>query len=304
MADKDRSQSGRYSLGNDETCAAYADDGAQVSSAHRKLLMSQPVLTRHKDILDIARRTGRVTVEALVEQLKVTPQTIRKDLNDLCDQNLLTRVHGGAVITSGVDNLEYDARRELSRAEKQAIGLATAGLIPDKASLFINIGTTTEEVARALVRHKGLLVITNNLNVVDLLYRCPDVEVIVVGGRVRAKDRAAVGSFAVEFIKNFKVDFAVIGASAIDEDGALLDFDMNEVQVSQTIIQNARQVILAADSSKLGRPAPVRIGHISEIDVFVTDVMTNSKLAAVCEKSGVKVVTTHVPTQVATLSMR
>jgi DeoR family glycerol-3-phosphate regulon repressor len=255
--------------------------------------MSGLVLTRHKDIIDIARRTGRVTVEALVEQLKVTPQTIRKDLNDLCEQNLLTRVHGGAVITSGVDNLEYDARRELSRAEKQAIGAATAALIPDQASLFINIGTTTEEVARALVRHKGLLVITNNLNVVDLLYRSPDIEVIVVGGRVRAKDRAAVGSFAVEFIRNFKVDFAVIGASAIDEDGALLDFDMNEVQVSQTIIQNARQVILAADCSKLGRPAPVRIGHISDVDVYVTDVMSNAKLAAVCEKHSVKVIATQ-----------
>jgi DeoR family glycerol-3-phosphate regulon repressor len=166
-------------------------------------------------------------------------------------------------------------------------------LIPDHASLFINIGTTTEEVARALVRHKGLLVITNNLNVVDLLYRSPDIEVIVVGGRVRAKDRAAVGSFAVEFIRNFKVDFAVIGASAIDDDGALLDFDMNEVQVSQTIIQNARQVILAADSSKLGRPAPVRIGHISDIDVYVTDAMSSVKLAAVCEKHGVKVIATQ-----------
>jgi DeoR family glycerol-3-phosphate regulon repressor len=255
--------------------------------------MSQPVLTRHKDIIDIARRTGRVTVEALVEQLKVTPQTIRKDLNDLCERNLLTRVHGGAVITSGVDNLEYDARRELSRAEKQGIGAAAATLIPDHASLFINIGTTTEEVARALVRHKGLLVITNNLNVVDLLYRSPDIEVIVVGGRVRAMDRAAVGSFAVEFIRNFKVDFAVIGASAIDEDGALLDFDMNEVQVSQTIMQNSRQVILVADNSKLGRPAPVRIGHISDVDVYVTDVMTNSKLTAVCENNGVKVMVTQ-----------
>jgi DeoR family glycerol-3-phosphate regulon repressor len=255
--------------------------------------MSAPVLTRHKDILDIARRTGRVTVEALAEQLNVTPQTIRKDLNDLCNENLMTRVHGGAVITSGVDNLEYNARRELSRAEKQAIGAVTAGLIPDKASLFINIGTTTEEVARALTRHKGLLVITNNLNVVDLLCRSPDIEVIVVGGRVRASDRAAVGSFAVEFIRNFKVDFAVIGASSIDEDGALLDYDMNEVQVSQTIIQNSRQVILVADSSKLKRPAPVRIGHISDVDVYVTDELNNEKLAAVCESNGVKVIATR-----------
>lgn len=252
--------------------------------------MSNTMPARHRDIIDIARRTGRVTVEALAEQLDVTPQTIRKDLNELCERSLLGRVHGGAVITSGVDNVEYEARRVLAKAEKEAIGTAAAALIPDNASLFINIGTTTEEVARALTRHKGLLVITNNLNVVDSLYRNPDIEVIVVGGRVRAVDRAAVGSFAVDFIRNFKVDFAVIGASSIDEDGALLDFDMNEVQVSQTIIQNSRQVVLVADSTKLGRPAPVRIGHIGDVDFYVTDNLTNPTLAAVCETNAVKVI--------------
>jgi DeoR family transcriptional regulator, glycerol-3-phosphate regulon repressor len=255
--------------------------------------LSPAVQARHKSILDIARRTGRVTVEALAEQLDVTPQTIRKDLNELCDRTLLSRVHGGAVITSGVDNLEYEARRLLAKEEKLAIGAAAAALIPDQASLFINIGTTTEEVARSLHRHSGLLVITNNLNVVDQLYRNPGIEVIVAGGRVRAIDRAAVGPFAVEFIRNFKVDFAVIGASAIDEDGALLDFDMNEVQVSQTIIQNARQVILVADSNKVGRPAPVRIGHLSDVDVFVTDRLTSKQMAAVCETHGVRVIETQ-----------
>ncbi|MFC3080472.1 DeoR/GlpR family DNA-binding transcription regulator [Phenylobacterium terrae] len=254
--------------------------------------MSAPVLRRHKEILEIARRTGRVTVEALAERLGVTPQTIRKDLNDLSANSLLSRVHGGAVITSGIDNLAYEARREVAREEKRAIGEAVAALIPDNASIFINIGTTTEEVARALAARRGLLVITNNLNVVDLLYRQPEIEVIVVGGRVRAVDRAAVGAFAVDFIRSFKVDFAVIGASAIDEDGTLLDFDMNEVQVSQAIIQNARQVVLAADSSKLGRPAPVRIGHIGEVSVFVTDKLASPTLLSVCESHEVRVVQT------------
>jgi DeoR family transcriptional regulator, glycerol-3-phosphate regulon repressor len=255
--------------------------------------MSAPVLRRHKEILEIARRTGRVTVEALAERLGVTPQTIRKDLNDLSANSLLARVHGGAVITSGIDNLAYEARREVAREEKRAIGEAVAALIPDNASIFINIGTTTEEVARALAERRGLLVITNNLNVVDLLYRSPDIEVIVVGGRVRPVDRAAVGAFAVDFIKSFKVDFAVIGASAMDEDGTLLDFDMNEVQVSQAIIHNARQVVLAADSSKLGRPAPVRIGHIGEVSVFVTDRLASPTLLSVCESQGVRVVQTN-----------
>ncbi|HEY9216617.1 MAG TPA: DeoR/GlpR family DNA-binding transcription regulator [Phenylobacterium sp.] len=254
--------------------------------------MSAPVLRRHQEILEIARRTGKVTVESLADRLGVTPQTIRKDLNDLSANSLLSRVHGGAVITSGIDNLEYEARRQVAREEKQAIGEAVAELIPDNASIFINIGTTTEEVARALAHRRGLLVITNNLNVVDLLYRSPEIEVIVVGGRIRPVDRAAVGAFAVEFIKSFKVDFAVIGASAIDEDGTLLDFDMNEVQVSQAIIHNARQVVLAADSSKLGRPAPVRIGHIGEVSIFVTDRLDSAQLEAVCEREGVRIVQT------------
>jgi DeoR family transcriptional regulator, glycerol-3-phosphate regulon repressor len=272
---------------------AYPDSDTVTHNNDTSSHLSPAVQARHKNILDIARRTGRVTVEDLAQQLTVTPQTIRKDLNELCDRTLLSRVHGGAVITSGVDNLEYEARRLLAKEEKLAIGAAAAALIPDQASLFINIGTTTEEVARALHRHKDLLVITNNLNVVDQLYQNPGIEVVVVGGRVRAVDRAAVGPFAVDFIRNFKVDFAVIGASAIDEDGALLDFDINEVQVSQTIIQNARQVILVADSNKVGRPAPVRIGHLSDIDVFVTDRVTSPRMASVCEKHSVKVVETH-----------
>ncbi len=252
--------------------------------------MSAPLLARHKTILDLARKNGRVTVDELSALLSVTPQTIRKDLNDLCARNLLSRIHGGAVIASGVENLSYESRRHMAREEKQAIGAAAADLIPDQASLFINIGTTTEEVARALADRSGLLVITNNLNVVDILCRNRNIELIVAGGRVRHADRAAVGASAVEFISHFKVDFAVIGASAIDEDGSLLDFDLSEVQVSQAIVQNARSVILVADREKLNRPAPVRIGHISEVDVFVTDRLESAALGSVCEAHGVRVV--------------
>lgn len=252
--------------------------------------MSAALLARHKAIIDMARHQGRVTVEELSARLEVTPQTIRRDLNELCAQNLLARVHGGAVAASGVENLSYDARRRISELEKQAIGRAAAAQIHDHASLFINIGTTTEEVARALADRSGLLVITNNLNVVDILCRNPNIEVIVAGGRVRHSDRAAIGASAVDFINHFKVDVAVIGASAIDEDGSLLDFDLSEVQVSQAIQRNARSVILVADKEKLGRPAPVRIGHISEINTFVTDRLESRQLRSVCEAHGVQIV--------------
>ena len=245
---------------------------------------------RRQEILALARAQGRVAVEDLSGRFEVTPQTIRKDLNELCDQRLLSRVHGGAVIASGVENVGYEARRFIAHEEKKAIGSAAAALIPNNSSLFINIGTTTEEVARALVDHEGLLVITNNVNVATMLYRHPRIDVIVAGGPVRRSDGGIVGSAAVDFISQFKVDNAVIGTSAIYEGGALLDFDYREVRVSQAIISNARQVVLVSDRLKFERSAPVRIGHISQIDIFVTDQLLSAPVAELCRTHGVRVI--------------
>jgi len=249
------------------------------------------VADRHRRILDLARQTGSVSVETLAARLGVTPQTIRKDLNDLAARAMLSRVHGGAVVTSGVGNLDHATRAAVACDAKAAIGRAVARLVPDGASLFVNIGTTTEAVARALTAHRELLVITNNLNVVDILAGRDGVEVIAAGGRVRASDRAVVGALAMDFIRGFRVDYAVIGASAIDHDGTLLDFDIEEVRVSQTIIAHARKVILVADSSKVGRPAPVRIAGIDAVDHLVTD-RCNPALAEACREYGVDVVET------------
>jgi len=251
-----------------------------------------PVSPRQTEILALARSLGRVTVEDLASRFDVTPQTIRKDLNDLCDQKLLSRVHGGAILTSGIENLGYQARRMIASDEKRAIGQAAAALIADKTSLLINIGTTTEEVARALVDHQELLVITNNLNVAMTLYPYPKIDVIVAGGPVRKSDGAVIGAAAIDLIRQFKVDTAIIGASAIDEDGALLDFDYREVRVAQAIIENARRVILVADRTKLDRTAPVRIGHLSQVQVFVTDQLNSSKLRALCNTHGVQLIET------------
>ena len=185
----------------------------------------QALSDRQNTIVTLALSIGRVTVEDLAARFEVTPQTIRRDLNELCDLRVLSRTHGGAIIASSVENLSYEARRFIAATEKREIGIAAAALIPNECSLFINIGTTTEEVATALKHHQNLLIITNNLNVAMALYRFPTIEVIVAGGPVRRSDGAVIGSSAVDLIKQFKVDMAVIGASALDEDGSLLDYD-------------------------------------------------------------------------------
>jgi DeoR family transcriptional regulator, glycerol-3-phosphate regulon repressor len=250
----------------------------------------QPLNDRQNDIIALARTLGRVTVEDLAARFEVTPQTIRRDLNELCDRRVLTRTHGGALISSSVENLSYEARRFIAADAKRAIGAAAAALIPNESSLFINIGTTTEEVAAALTSHSDLRVITNNLNVALTLYRHPTIEVIVAGGPVRRSDGAVIGSAAVDLIRQFKVDTAVIGASALDEDGSLLDFDALEVNVSRAIIENARRVMLVCDRMKLERAAPVRIGHMSQIHAFVTDRLESPALRRVCAMYDVQVI--------------
>lgn len=247
---------------------------------------------RQAEILDIAKAEGRVQVEDLATRFSVTPQTIRKDLNDLCEAKALTRIHGGALFPSGTENVRYEARRSIAATEKQAIGRAAAGIIPDKASLFINIGTTTEAVGEALLNHHELMVITNNINVANRLRVYPSIEVVIAGGVVRGSDGGIVGEAAVDFIRQFKVDYAVIGASAIDEDGALLDFDFREVKVAQAIIANARHVILVADSTKFERTAPVRIGHLSQVHTFITDVCPSQKLHEIAASRGVQLIET------------
>jgi DeoR family transcriptional regulator, glycerol-3-phosphate regulon repressor len=245
---------------------------------------------RQSEIVAMLRQSGRVAVEELATHFGVTLQTIRRDLNELSDAKALVRVHGGAMIASGVANLAYEARQHVAQQSKRLIGEAAARLVPDNASLLINIGTTTEEVAKALSSRSGLLVITNNLHVANELYRNQSVQVIITGGSIRKGDGGIVGAITVEQIEQFRVDLAIIGTSAIDPDGTLLDFDVNEVQISRAIIEHARKVVLVADSSKFSRSAPVKIAQLSEIDIFVTDRLPSEDVAEMCRRCGVEVI--------------
>ena len=244
---------------------------------------------RQVEIVGWLREKGRVTVEDLASHFAVTPQTIRRDLNDLSDAQMVVRVHGGAMVASGVVNLAYEARKLIAGPHKRLIGEAAARLVPDHASVFINIGTTTEEVARALGGHSGLLVITNSLQVAAELYRNSGIEVVVTGGSVRRSDGGIVGAQSEAVIAQFRVDLAVVGTSAIDADGTLLDFDIREVQAARAIIEHARRVVLVTDSSKFARSAPVRVAHLDDIDMLVTDRLP-AAAAELCRLHGVEVV--------------
>ncbi len=233
--------------------------------------MQSDLTDRQRVILSTLRRSGRVLVEDLAVEHGVTTQTVRRDLNELCDRGFAARVHGGARLAPAVTAVAYEDRRGLAGPEKRSIGQRAAAIVPNDCSVMINIGTTTEQVAQALSGHTGLVVISNNLNVVRALMGADAKELILAGGVVRPSDGAIVGEEAVEFISRYKVDYAVIGASALDEDGAVLDYDGREVAVARAILRNARRRILVCDATKFERTAPVRICDISDLDMFVTD---------------------------------
>lgn len=232
-----------------------------------------PQIRRHELIVEMIREQGFISTDELVQFFQVTPQTIRRDLNELDRLKLISRHHGGAgmPVSSSTENTAYVERKAMQRQEKDLIAEAMAARIPDGASLFINIGTSTEAVARALLQHKNLKIVTNNLHVAAILLPRDDFTVVIAGGEVRNRDGGVVGEATRDFIDQFCVDFALIGISGIDMDGSLLDFDYHEVRVAQAMIRNARRSYLAADHSKFGRGAMVRMGNLEDIDALFTD---------------------------------
>ncbi len=227
---------------------------------------------RQLQLLEEVRQRQSASVEQLADTLGVTLQTVRRDVQRLAEQGLVMRFHGGVRMpNSTVENLAHTQRETLHAEGKARIARAVAAQVPHGCSLILNIGTTTEAIARALLHHRGLRVLTNNLNVAAILSGNPDCEVIVAGGVVRPRDRGIVGEAAVDFIRQFRVDIALIGISGIESDGTLRDFDYREVKVAQTIIEHAREVWLAADHSKFNRPAMVQLATLEQIDRLFTD---------------------------------
>jgi DeoR family glycerol-3-phosphate regulon repressor len=242
--------------------------------------MSQAL--RQPEILEIALRDGKVTVETLAAHFGVTTQTIRRDLAELAEAGRLERVHGGAILPSGTTNISYLERRMLNADAKAAIARVCAKRIPENTSIFLNIGTSTEAVALELVNHRNLVVATNNMNVANILTAKPDCEVIVTGGKLRRLDGGLIGHIAAQTIGRFKFDTAVIGCSALDDDGDLLDYDIEEINVSQAMMRHSRRTILVADRSKFTRTAPVRIASLAEIETFITDAALPERLSERC----------------------
>lgn len=244
---------------------------------------------RDNAILELVRDRRFVRIEWLAAHFGVAPQTIRRDVRELCDQGLLRRHYGGVgPMDFASVNLDFDRRRLLHRVERKRIAAAVAGMIPDGSALTMGIGTTPCHVAEALSDHHDLLIITCNLRVAEAFAQSRDCRIVLPSGEVRNRHRDINLAGAAAQCADYRVDFAIFGVGGIDQDGSLLDFDSQEVDLRRSMIANSRESILVADQSKIGRAAPARGGMIDSVDHLVTDTHLPASLTARVVNAGVR----------------
>ncbi len=242
---------------------------------------------RQNQIVEMARTEGHVSVQALSTRFSVTLQTIRRDLAELAEAGLLDRVHGGAMPRAGTPL--PDGGPNIHQGAKTAIARACAAQIPHNCSVVLNTGTTTQAVARALLDHANLTVLTNNPGAASTLMANPTCQVILTGGPMRRPDGAMLGDLAVQRIRQFKADIAVIGCFAVDGAGDLLETDPAEALVSTAIVEQARQTFLVVDRSKFTRTAPARLASLADLHSVFTDAALPAPLADLCQSAETQV---------------
>jgi DeoR family glycerol-3-phosphate regulon repressor len=245
--------------------------------------------TRRAAILDAIRRNGAASVAELAAQFDVTQQTIRRDLHILNGNGLVQKGFGGAFAAPGVARYGHLERQSTLTAVKKRLVGALEEFFVDNATVFVGLGTTFASLQDVVVRHPGVLIATPNL---DVAYSCAlntDATVYIYGGYVRNKDPAVLTVFD-DSRGRFKFDVALIGASAVDEDGEVLEFDPMEVELTRTVLPNARRVVLVVHAEKFGRRAPHRVTRLADVDVLVTDGDPLPRLKSAEALGGVRVI--------------
>jgi DeoR family transcriptional regulator of aga operon len=255
---------------------------------------------RWTTLLDIIASEGRVEIDDAAGRLDVSPATVRRDLDELANQQLLVRTRGGAVPHSVSYDLPLRYKMSRHADEKHLIGLAAAELVPPGSVVGLNGGTTTTEVARALVLRTDLgdsasdsttqiTVVTNALNIAHELAVRPHVKLVVTGGVVRSQSYELVGPLAMPTLDRLLLDVAFLGVDGISVAGGACTNNESEAAVNELMAQHANTVVVVADASKLGRQAFARICEIDQVDIVVTGGDADPAIVADLRSAGVDV---------------
>lgn len=231
-------------------------------------------------IKKIAIRDGEVIISKVASELGVSLETVRRDINVLCEKNILNKVHGGAVPIK-ITEFEgaYLKRKATNMAVKNALGAYVSDLIKKDSIVFLSVGTTTEAVAEAFTFSRRLSVITNSIPVAEIFGKFADenavcFKVILAGGKLNAQERFTYGIETQNQISHFRADTAVISAVGIDKNGVMCASD-EEGEIITQMMKSADRVILVAESNKFSQKSVYCFSSLKHIDEIVTDTAHN-----------------------------
>jgi DeoR/GlpR family transcriptional regulator of sugar metabolism len=250
---------------------------------------------RQRGILEIIQTQSTISVPELAKRFSVSGMTIRRDLRRLDHTGLLRRVHGGAIADRGRSfEPAYLTRASEQERQKEAIGRYGATLIAEGDSIALDVGTTTLEIARRLVGMQNLTIITSSLRIAAVLADSPGVRLIVSGGILRSGEQSLVGHLAERALQDFHVDKAFIGVGGIDPQNGLTEFNLEDTLVKRVIIEHAKKVVVAADSSKLGRTCLNLVAPLARVDVLLTDDGAPPGVINALRQKGLEVITVPI----------
>lgn len=254
---------------------------------------------RWNTLLEILAEDGRITVEDAAERLKVSQATVRRDFDQLAQQQMITRTRGGAVANTVSYDLPLRYKSARNVGEKQRVGAAAAAMVTPGMVVGMNGGTTTTEVARALATRPDLInntdgsaltIVTNALNIANELIVRPHVKVVVTGGVVRPQSYELIGPLATGVLRELTFDIAFLGVDAIDVALGAAAHHEGEAAINGLMAARARRVVILADSSKLGRHAFARVCPIERVETLITDTGATDAVVAPFGKANVRVV--------------
>lgn len=254
------------------------------------------LVPRQEELLKLLNSDNRLSNTDLATKLAVSSQTIRRDLNKLAKLGFISRFHGGATINENIpnDSIFNQGRkiypREVAyKVEKLKIAKKVAELIPDGSSVFITIGSTVEKIAHELI-NKNLFVITDSLRVAEILYDQENTKVVLPSGIVNAANGGIEGPKTISDLSEYQVDFLITSVGGIYSDGTLLEFTQNAVMATKTMMQNAKNIIVACDHSKFTTSAPLKLATTKDINYLVTDMIPSENMKEILEHDNVNIV--------------
>jgi DeoR/GlpR family transcriptional regulator of sugar metabolism len=246
---------------------------------------------RQRRLLQHVRVHGSGNVLDLATELGVSASTVRRDLREMDERGLLTRVHGGASVLDADLEPVLSSRSADRSDEKRRIGQAAAAIVPDGSTVLITGGTTTEAMLPYLAGRERLTVLTNGLNIAYHLARYPDISVVVLGGVLRHEEMSLLGPIAEHVLAEFHVDLAFTSAFGVDPGHGISGANVTEAGTDRRMLQSADRLVVLADSSKFGRRGPVRLADVAQISCLVTDNEAPADAIAALRASRVEVVT-------------